>query len=234
MTIAWCPLNSSRSPGTYQVDDFLKRFTRAPPPSSSARKRERAALNLFRWDVNRVARIAYVRAQRELEVEPTRREAWDLLEGLAIARPVLERLELIGDPADFAARLGGVCRPKPGEDPADDLGVTLVQILENGITALQWIRELDRYDVVPKKGPNIVPLPRWLTAGAVALYRHRHSGDLPPASRGHWLAEFLFAAWQDFEFPASLLNTDDPIGYFGTKVVEQVRETRKGRTASSV
>jgi hypothetical protein len=37
----------------------------------------------------------------------------------------------------------------------------------------------------------------------------------------------LVAAWQDFKFPAALLNSDDPLGYFGTKVTEQVKAAKR-------
>lgn len=112
-TVTWRPLDPSCPAGTYEIDDFLGRFT--PTPIGSDKEIERAVLDLFRWDVNHVACVAYVRASREQEVEPARREAWDLVEALAVARSGLQRLAKIADPADFAARIGAVIRPKASE-----------------------------------------------------------------------------------------------------------------------
>jgi hypothetical protein len=121
--------------GTYESDEFFERFTPkvlaenlaqlSPEELEDWRERH---FKLYRFDVERVVRVAYLRAQRENEIEPARRQANELLEILAHFPPELARLEQFS--VDAIHQIAKVLRSKDGELPLNDPKAILIQVLD--------------------------------------------------------------------------------------------------------
>jgi hypothetical protein len=192
-----------RPEGAYRSDAFFLRFTPGIPLDKLSDEDRRPYFELFRYDVDRVVRVAGIRAQREDEIEPARRQALELQEILAGIHPELQRIANLGDPADFIARVSMVFQPRAKQTPTANIKVTLTQLLDalqgphnRNSYLVEWLREFDRYEVMPRLPPRRKSLARHLTEQAMTLYQHRF-GERPPASRQHWLGQFLAALWQD-------------------------------------
>jgi hypothetical protein len=198
----------------------------------------RPHFQLFRFDVERAVRVAQIRAQREDETEPTRRQAFVLLEVLAALRPELERLARFDSDVNFAVQLSAVFQPVAGKKTPADIGRDIRRILihlfdilrapmgsGDGSYLLQWLRELEQYEVVPRLPPRRAPLTRHLVEQVIAVYERRIR-ERPPASRRHWLGQFLAALWRDLHqsLPEGMdeAELDD---FFGKKVEDAVRRT---------
>jgi hypothetical protein len=236
-------INPKQLEGFYRFDAFFPQFT----PGVGARKTprrggeempeelgRRARLELFRYDVARMVRIAELRAHRENEIEPTRREASELLEILSQIRPKLMRLSRFNNTVDLAVRISAVLRPKAEKLMAGSIATILTQVLdplrapmaegreqgsEQESYLLQWLRELDGYEPIPSLPHNRTErtvLTRHLTERAIALYKQRLCAP-PPASRQQWLGEFLAALWQDLQLSVPD-KVSDLAEYFGRKI----------------
>jgi hypothetical protein len=191
--------------GAYQSDAFFPRFTPGVPLDKLSDEDRRPYFELFRYDVDRAVRVARIRAQRENEIEPARRQAFNLQKILAEMHPELQRIPNLGDPVDLVARVSMVFRPRAEQTPTTDIKVILTQLLgalqapmryDRDSYLLEWLREFDRYEIVPKLPPHRESLARHLTEQVIALYERRLD-ECPPASRQHWLGQFLAALWQD-------------------------------------
>jgi hypothetical protein len=182
--------------GTYKIDAFVKRF-------------EIEKLRDLRTVVNRLVRLAAFRA--DWDENPARHHATEFMDNLTTAEQALSPL-LRGDPAVIAADLMPAFR---GGSPAS----ALVQVIESARSLSEWAKHLRSFQRTPAAASASAPLPHHLTALAAKLYEDR-LGKLPPKTRGHWLAEFLFAVRQDFQLPIREGRGDDAIGYWGRKLQE--------------
>jgi hypothetical protein len=239
-------IDSHRPEGFYRFDAFFPEFTPGIDVRKTRRREveeptpeeldRRPRLELFRYDVRRVARLAQLRTQRENKIQPTRHEAMELRKTLARLRPELVRLSRLDATVDLAARMSGVLRPKPGEPATSSIAVILTQVLDalgapmrseddkQECYLLQWLRELDRYEVVPSlpsRRTERTALARHLTEQAIALHELRLS-KRPPASRQHWLGQFIAALWRDLQqpFPDKVSDLDE---YFGKKIQDALK-----------
>ena len=224
-----------RPEGAYQSDAFFPRFTPGIPSDKLSDEDRRPYFELFRYDVDRVVRVARIRAQREDEIEPARRQAFELQGILAEIHPELQRIANLGDPADFIARVTTVFQPRAEETPAADIKVILTQVLDilgaprrydRDSYLLEWLREFDRYEVVPRLPPRRESLARLLTEQAIKLYERR-LGECPPASRQHWLGQFLAALWKDVGQTVPAGDVDALADRFGRKVEDAVKDLIK-------
>jgi hypothetical protein len=189
--------------------------------------------SLFRYDVERLVKLAWLRVQREDEIEPTRQKANELLQILTRLRPELERLSRLGDTIDLVARMSTVLQPKAGAPAAGDVATILTQVLdplragEGGQKEsylLQWLSALDSYEVsppLPRRRTTRTSFARHLAEQAIALFEQRLD-ERPPASRQHWLGQFLAVLWRDLQQPA-FKDGLDLADYFGKKIQEALK-----------
>jgi hypothetical protein len=130
-----------------------------------------------------------------------------------------------------------VLQLKEGAPAASSIATILIQLLDplrapmcgksghQESYLLQWLRELDRYEIVSPPSPHRAPLARHLTEQAIALHVRRLD-KRPPASRQHWLGQFPAALWQDLcqPFPKGVSDFDE---YFGKKIQDALKRARK-------
>jgi hypothetical protein len=225
-----------RPEGAYQSDAFFPHFTPVIPLDKLSDEDRRPYFELFRYDVDRAVRVARVRAQREDEIEPARQQAFDLQDTLAEMHPQLQRIANFGDPVDFVARVSTVFQPRAEQTPTTDIKVILTQLLDalqgphgRDSYVLEWLREFDRYEVVPRLPPRREPLVRHLIEQAIALHVRRLD-TRPPASRQHWQGAFLAALWQDV---GQSVPNDDEVALadrFGRRIEDAVKRLIQSRS----
>jgi hypothetical protein len=146
-------------------------------------------------------------------------------------------LSRLDDTVDLVVRMSTVLRPKAGAPAAGDIATILTQILDPLRAApmcsgggqkesylLQWLRALDRCEVslpLPRRRTAQTAFARHLTEEAIALYE-QCLDERPPATRQHWLSQFLAALWQDLQQP---VFKNDLANYFGKKIQEVLKRT---------
>lgn len=203
-------------------------------------------LALFRHDVIRLVRRAQLLTKRDdAELPTARREVAELLDGLlGIQSALAEVVALIDrinrsevgrapfDAAVVAAKLSPALRRKllttlEGSDNPDPHPVAayLVQILEQVRGLHDWADEfLVRFELISLPR-HVRALPKHLASLAVTLHRHRLE-KWPPASRRHWLSEFLVVVCQQFQLPMPKQEGAQLADYLGGKIEEVLREAR--------
>jgi hypothetical protein len=121
---SWAQLTSEEKSAPWEQNDGQAQLT----PKEELAFWRKSHFEVFRFDVERVVKVAYIRARRENEVEPARRQANELLEILAQFPPELKRLEQF--PANVFRQVGKVLQPKSGELPLVSPETVLLQVLD--------------------------------------------------------------------------------------------------------
>jgi hypothetical protein len=238
-------LDLKAPPGWYPIDNFLACFEPvrgSERPLSSDDKptfdelEPGPELELFRWDVDRLVRLALLRTERDdTDLPEARREAAGLLAQLIEIRPALGDLvaRTTGDAAVMAAKLSPALRrkrlhvPEGVDRPDPQTAISyIVEINEQARNLREWVdRFLDEFKPVAL-AHNLKPLPRHLARLAVTLH-HQRLGKWPAASRRHWLSEFLGVVVRQFQLPMPHKGDEAKLAdYLGGKVEEAVHEQR--------
>jgi hypothetical protein len=240
-------LDTAAPRGTFAIDEFSSRF-RVPDEEEKAFEAELAAedgeqelpgpfkdelrrsfknvgLKLFRVDANRLVRLALLRTERDDTTLPKARlNAGEFMDLLETVRTGLDDLIAFGPAHAAAADMRSAFQQRENlpYDNVHGAAAHIIKIMEAAGDLRDWAKHFtDAFELTRRRERNFKPLPRHVATLAVDLYEKR-LGKRPPASRQHWLAEFLAALWADFKLPA----LDDDVGYLGGKIEEALKVRR--------
>ncbi len=204
-------LDLNAAPGTYTLDRCGCDYYGVPFDPQH--------LFLLRWEVDKSARLAALRAGAEWETVPNARETaarvFAALEMIERAAKPFER----GGEVDSLVELMPAFQPKPGGDhlsPAPHL----MQIIEGTRHLSEWCKDFRKnFQAISAPPPNSEPLVRAFVERMIHYHVARKDA-LPPNNRGGGFSLLLSAAWSDVAFPVP--TAADLVGYFGQAVERAV------------